>query len=117
MCVISNIVLDKYNKMLEMENGGSEMVNIGWTIVSVGTAALTVVGIIAVQRMLRGKRSEFPPREERALSHELVTLGSTLVVLGIVYGTDRLISYSFIGAGVLLSIIDWIKSKKEINKK
>jgi hypothetical protein len=43
----------------------------------------------------------------------LMTLGSSLVVLGIVFGTDRLIGYSFIGAGVLLSIIGAIKLRKK----
>ncbi len=46
-------------------------------------------------------------------NHELMTLGSSLVVLGIVFGTDRLIGYSFIGAGVLLSIISAIKSRRK----
>ena len=44
-------------------------------------------------------------------SQEFATLGSTLVVLGIVFGEDRLIGYSFIGVGVLLSIISLIKSR------
>lgn len=43
---------------------------------------------------------------------KFTTLGSTLVVLGIVFGEDRLIGYSFIGAGVLLSIISMIKSRR-----
>ena len=48
--------------------------------------------------------------------NHLTSLANTLVVLGIVFGstTDRLIGYSFIGIGVLLSIISWSKSKKEI---
>jgi len=45
-------------------------------------------------------------------SQEIITLGSTLVVLGIVFGEDPLIGYSFIGAGTLLSIISAIKSRK-----
>jgi hypothetical protein len=46
-------------------------------------------------------------------SQELITLGSTLVVLGIVFGSgDRLIGYSFIGAGVLLSIISEFKIRR-----
>lgn len=90
------------------------MVNIGWIIVSVGTAALmAVVGIIVFQRMLRGKRSGFSLQEERTFSPELLTLGSSLVALGIVFGTDRLIGYSFMGAGVLLSIISVIKSRRK----
>jgi hypothetical protein len=45
---------------------------------------------------------------------ELMTLGSTLVVLGIIFGNaDRLIGYSFIGAGVLLSIVSAIKLRKK----
>ena len=47
-------------------------------------------------------------------SQELMTLGSTLVVLGIIFGNaDRLIGYSFIGAGVLLSIVSAIISKRK----
>jgi len=42
-------------------------------------------------------------------SQEFIALGSALVVLGIVFGEDRLIGYSFIGAGVLLSIISGFK--------
>jgi hypothetical protein len=47
-------------------------------------------------------------------SQELMTLGSTLVVLGIVFGaTDRLIGYSFMGAGVLLSIVSAFKLRRK----
>ncbi len=90
------------------------MVNIGWISVSVGKAViLAVVGVFEFQRRLRGRRSGFPLQEERAFSQELVTLGSSLVVLGIVFGTDRLIGYSLIGAGVVISIISIIKSKRK----
>ena len=42
-------------------------------------------------------------------NQELVTFGSTLVVLGIIFGgEDLLIGYSFIGAGMLLSAISLI---------
>jgi hypothetical protein len=47
-------------------------------------------------------------------NQELITLGSALVVLGIIFGEDRLIGYSFIGAGVLLSIISLIKSRNRV---
>jgi len=90
------------------------MANIGWIIASVSTAALiTVVGIIVILRILRDKKSGFPLQKERTISRELATLGSTLVVLGIVFGTDRLIGYSFIGAGGLPSIISVIKSRRK----
>ena len=90
------------------------MVNIRWIIIFVATAVLmAVVSIIIFQRILRGKRCGFPLQEERTISQELMALGSSLVVLGIVFGTDRLIGYSFIGAGVLLSIISVIKSRRK----
>ncbi len=88
------------------------MNHIGWIIGSAGTAVL--IGIIMIWRMLRGKRPEYPLREEFSA---LMTLGSSLVVLGIVFGTDRLISYSFFGAGMLLSIISAIKARKPAKKK
>jgi hypothetical protein len=50
---------------------------------------------------------------EKMRSQEIITLGSTLVVLGIVFGEDRLIGYSFIGAGALLSIISMIKLRRK----
>jgi len=86
------------------------MGNIGWIIVSVGTAIL--VGIIVTSRMLRSKGSKYKLQREKAYSQELMTLGSSLVVLGIVFGADRLIGYSYVGAGVLLSIVSVIKSRR-----
>ena len=46
-------------------------------------------------------------------SLEFATLGSVSVVLGIVFSQDQLIGYSFIGAGVLLSIVSTIKSRRK----
>jgi len=45
-------------------------------------------------------------------NNNLVSIGGTLVVLGIIFGTDRLIGYSLIGAGVLVSILYWVRSRK-----
>ena len=47
-------------------------------------------------------------------SKELITLAFTLVILGIVFADDWLIGYSLIGAGVLLSIISTIKSRRKL---
>ena len=45
------------------------------------------------------------------------TLAGTLVVLGIIFGSsDQLIGYSFFGAGVMLSIISVIKSRRKEQK-
>ena len=92
------------------------MVNIGWIMTFVSTAVLLAVGgTVLFQRRLRGKRSGFSLHEKNTMSQEL-TLATTLTVLGIVFGSDRLIGYSFIGAGIVLSIISMIKSKKLLKK-
>jgi hypothetical protein len=43
----------------------------------------------------------------------LLILGMSLVGLGIIFGDDRIIGYSFIGVGVLLSVIDAIRNRKQ----
>jgi hypothetical protein len=43
----------------------------------------------------------------------LTTLGGALSTLGIVFISDRLISYSIIGAGALLSIIGGLRQRKK----
>jgi hypothetical protein len=50
---------------------------------------------------------------ERMKSQEFITLGSTLVVLGIVFSENQLIGYSFIGVGALLSIISAFKLRRK----
>jgi hypothetical protein len=44
---------------------------------------------------------------------ELLSLAFTLLILGIVFAEDWLIGYTLIGAGVLLSIISTIKSRRK----
>jgi hypothetical protein len=39
---------------------------------------------------------------------DYLSFGWTLVALGIIFGTDRLIGYSLIGAGVIASILHLI---------
>ena len=50
---------------------------------------------------------------ENVRSQEFMALGSTLVILGIIFGDDRLIGYSFMGTGVLLSIISAVISRRK----
>ena len=57
------------------------------------------------------KMCEINNEVERMKSQELMTLGGTLVVLGIIFGEDRLIGYSFFGVGILLSVISVIESR------
>jgi hypothetical protein len=47
-------------------------------------------------------------------SKELITFAFTLVILGIVFSDDWMIGYSLISAGVLISIISAIKSRRKL---
>jgi hypothetical protein len=47
----------------------------------------------------------------------LTTLGGTLSALGIVFISDRLVAYSFMGAGILFSIIGGIKMRTQARRK
>ena len=68
--------------------------------------SIIVLAIIAILAIYTGK-SKRPKRLSK-----LAMFAMLLVVLGIVFGDDRLIGYSFIGAGVFLAVIDIIKSLK-----
>ena len=80
------------------------MTSIEWIVASIGIAAL--LAVVGFWRTLRDKTSGSQPRD-----NSLATLATSLVVLGIVFSTERLIGYSFIGAGVLLSLATLIKSR------
>ena len=70
--------------------------------------AISIVALVVIVVLLltgRGKQYRKPSN--------LAVLGMSLVVLGIIFGDDRLIGYSFIGAGVLLSAIDAIRNRKQ----
>jgi len=71
-----------------------------WLIIAVAI----VIVLLAVVFLTRKKK-----RTNK--DNALVTLGMVFVVLGIIFGEDRLLGYSFIGVGVLLSIISAIGRK------
>jgi asparagine N-glycosylation enzyme membrane subunit Stt3 len=69
--------------------------------------AISIIALVAIVVLLlagRGKQYKKPSN--------LAILGMSLVVLGIIFGDDRLIGYSFIGVGVLLSVIDAIRNRR-----
>jgi hypothetical protein len=72
-----------------------------WIAISV-TALVVIVVLLLIGR---GKEYHKPSN--------LAILGMSFVVLGIIFGDDRLIGYSFIGIGVLLSVIDAIRNRKQ----
>jgi hypothetical protein len=70
--------------------------------------AISIIALVVIVVLLligRGKQYLKPSN--------LAVLGMSLVVLGIIFGDDRLIGYSFIGVGVLLSVIDAIRIRKQ----
>ena len=73
-----------------------------WLLIAIAAAVIFVAVILLRRKKERTKED-----------YGLLTLGPTLVVLGIIFGDDPLIGYSFIGVGVLLSIISAIKSRSK----
>jgi hypothetical protein len=57
------------------------------------------------------KKNKKNKREKRLTP--LAGLAFAFIILGIIFGDDRLISYSFIGTGVLLAIVDIAKKLKK----
>jgi drug/metabolite transporter (DMT)-like permease len=73
-----------------------------WLLIAICAAVILAVAILITRKKGRARKD-----------YALLAPGSTLVVLGIIFGDDRLIGYSFIGAGVLLSIISAIRSRSK----
>ncbi|MCD6391271.1 MAG: hypothetical protein J7L92_04695 [Dehalococcoidia bacterium] len=71
----------------------------------IAIAALIIIVVLLLISRQKGKQLRKPSN--------LFIIGMTLVVLGIIFiDAGRLISYSFIGVGVLLEIIDAIRNLK-----
>ena len=73
--------------------------------ISISISALVVIMVLLLISRRRRKQLLNPSN--------LLILGMSFVVLGIILGDERVIGYSFIGIGVLLSIIDAIRNKKQ----
>jgi len=74
-----------------------------WIAISI--IALVVIMVLLLISRRKGKQLLNPSN--------LFILGMSCVVLGIIFGDERLIGYSFIGVGVLLSVIDAIRNRKQ----
>ena len=74
-----------------------------WIAVSI-VALVVIVALLLISR--RGGR-QYPRPSNLAL------VGMSMVVLGIIFGDDRLIGYSFIAVGILVSVIDAIKNRNK----
>jgi chromate transport protein ChrA len=73
-----------------------------WLLIAIGIAVVLAAVILLTRK-----------KERTREDYGLLVLGTILVVLGIIFGDDRLIAYSFIGVGVLFSIISAIKSRSK----
>jgi asparagine N-glycosylation enzyme membrane subunit Stt3 len=74
-----------------------------WIAISI--SALVVIMVLLLISRRKGKQLLNPSN--------LLVLGMSFVVLGIIFGDERVIGYSFIGVGVLLSVIDAIRNRKQ----
>ncbi|MGB6873149.1 MAG: hypothetical protein WBE46_03240 [Dehalococcoidia bacterium] len=73
--------------------------------IGIAIAALIIIVVLLLISRQKGKQLRKPSN--------LFIIGMTLVVLGIIFvDAGRLISYSFIGVGALLGIIDGIRNLK-----
>jgi hypothetical protein len=75
-----------------------------WLIIAIAVGIILIAVAIA-----------FPTRKKKLTVQDnaLLPLGITFVVLGIIFGDDRLVGYSFIGVGVLLSIISAVRGLRK----
>jgi len=74
-----------------------------WITISI--IALVVIMVLLLISRRKGNQIINPSN--------LFVLGMSFVVLGIIFGDERIIGYSFIGVGVLLSVIDAIRNSKQ----
>jgi hypothetical protein len=74
-----------------------------WIAISISALVVIVVLLLISRRK----------RNQLLNPSNLLVLGMSFVVLGIIFGDERLIGYSFIGVGVLISVIDGIRNRKQ----
>ena len=69
---------------------------------AIGALAIIALLVFVVRKDQKGKKLT-----------PLAGLALGCVLAGIIFGNDRLIGYSLIGAGVLLAVIDLVKKLKK----
>jgi len=79
------------------------MMNASQVYIALSLVVLAVIAIFVIFTSKK-KRQKQPSK--------LAMFAFLLVISGIVFGDNRLIGYSLIGAGVLLAIIDIITNRK-----
>jgi cytochrome bd-type quinol oxidase subunit 2 len=69
--------------------------------------AISIIALVVIVVLLLIAR-----RRQYQQPSNLAIVGICLVVLGIIFGDDRLVGYSLIGVGVLLSVIEAIRNRR-----
>jgi hypothetical protein len=75
-----------------------------WSIIAIAVGIISIVAAIAF--LSRKKKQTIQ-------DNALLPLGIMLVVLGIIFGDDHLVGYSFIGVGVFVSIISAVRGLRK----
>jgi cytochrome c biogenesis factor len=77
-----------------------------WSIpfIAFSLIILVVIGILLIIARKRGTGQQVSP---------YAMLGMLFIILGIVFGSDRLIGYAFLGAGVLIAVFDVVKNRQK----
>ena len=72
--------------------------------------AISIVALVVIMVLLLISRRK---RKQILNPSNLLILAMSLVVLGIIFGGERIVGYSFMGVGILLSVIDAIRNRKQ----
>ena len=75
-----------------------------WLAVSAGVAFFAVVTVALLLARSEGQAVQNVP---------ILTLAGTFVALGIIFGDDRLIGYSFLSIGLMLSVLYAVSSSRK----
>jgi len=65
---------------------------------------LVIIGILLIIARTKGTEQQLSP---------LSLIGLVFIILGIVSGSDRLIGYAFLGAGVIVAVFDVVKNRQK----
>ena len=72
--------------------------------------AISIVALVLIMVLLLISRRK---RNQIINPSNLLILAMSLVVLGIIFGGERIVGYSFMGVGILLSVIDAVRNRKQ----
>jgi len=71
--------------------------------IALSVIILIIIGVLFIIAWKKKKEQQFSP---------FAIMGMLFIILGIVFGSDRLIGYSFLGVGVIVSVFDVVKNLK-----